>query len=49
VVTKYFECEHCGTRGKIIIKDENTRLEDLVCCPVCAADIYEEEDFADDE
>jgi hypothetical protein len=45
---KLFECDSCGTRGKIILKTEE-RLEDIVYCPVCSADIYEEDDYSEDE
>jgi rubredoxin len=48
MVTKHFECEECGARGKIILKTEE-RIEDIVYCPVCSADIYEEEDFDEEE
>jgi excinuclease UvrABC ATPase subunit len=48
MATKYFECDHCEARGKIIMKDD-TRLEDIVCCPVCGGDIFEEEDFSENE
>jgi rubredoxin len=47
MTTKHFECQECGALGKIIIKGEDTHLEDIVYCPVCSADIYEEE-FEDD-
>ena len=43
MATRYFECNHCDALGKIIMKDD-TRLEDIVCCPVCGGDIYEEDD-----
>ena len=43
MATKHFECQHCEAYGKIILKSDE-RLEDIVYCPVCSADIYEEED-----
>lgn len=43
MATKHFECQECGAYGKIILKSEE-RLEDIVYCPVCSADIYEEDD-----
>ena len=46
--TKYFECTECGARGKIILKGDDHGTEDCVYCPVCSADIYEEEDLEDD-
>lgn len=47
--TKYFECNTCDTMGKIIIKSEDVEVEDVVYCPVCGADIYEEDEDYDDE
>jgi hypothetical protein len=49
MTTKHFECEECGANGKIIIKGDDHQLEDIVYCPVCSADIYEEEDFDEEE
>ena len=49
MVTKVFECEQCGSHGKIVIKGDDQRYEDIVYCPICSADIYEEEDFDDEE
>lgn len=47
--TKYFECETCDSTGKIIIKSEDVHVDDIVYCPICGADIYEEdEDDFDD-
>lgn len=45
MATKYFECEHCDSHGKIIIKGDEIPVEDIVYCPVCGGDIYEEEDY----
>ena len=49
MTTKVFECDECGAQGKIIVKGDDHRLEDIVYCPVCSGDIYEEEDFDEDE
>lgn len=49
MATKYFECESCGARGKIVLKGDDHSTEDCVYCPVCSADIYEEEDLDDEE
>lgn len=49
MVVKQFECEHCGAEGKVTLKGDDFQFEDIVCCPVCGADIYEEEDYAGDE
>jgi len=48
MTTKIFECNECQARGKIILKSEE-RLEDIVYCPVCSADIYEEDDYEEEE
>lgn len=49
MTTKYFECNSCEARGKIILKGDDLRTEDIVYCPVCSADIYEEDDYKDEE
>jgi len=49
MVTKYFECDLCGARGKIVLKGDDHSIEDLVYCPVCSADIYEKEEIDDEE
>lgn len=48
MTTKIFECAACNARGKIILKTEE-RLEDIVYCPLCSADIYEEDDYVEEE
>lgn len=48
MTTKHFECEQCGATGKIIIKGDDHKIEDIVYCPVCSADIYEE-DYEEEE
>jgi hypothetical protein len=45
---KHFECEECGAEGKINIKGSDVQFEDIVYCPVCSADIFEEEDLEDE-
>ena len=45
MATRHFECTTCEARGKIVLKGDDHQLEDIVYCPVCSADIYEEEDF----
>jgi DNA-directed RNA polymerase subunit RPC12/RpoP len=49
MTTKHFECNECGAEGKIIVKGSDTQLEDIVYCPVCSGDIYEEDDFLDED
>jgi predicted nucleic acid-binding Zn ribbon protein len=47
MTTKHFECEECGAEGKIIVKGSDVHLEDIVYCPMCSGDIFEEEDLED--
>lgn len=44
-VTKHFECENCDAEGKITVKGTDVQLADIVYCPVCSADIYEDEEL----
>lgn len=43
MVVKQFECEHCGAEGKISLRGTDYEFTDIVCCPVCGSDIYEED------
>ena len=48
--TKVFECENCGALGKIVLKGSDLSAQDIAFCPVCGADISEEDDsIYDDE
>lgn len=49
MVVKQFECEHCGAEGKISIKGDDFDYNDVVCCPVCGSDIYDEDDAETNE
>ena len=42
--SKIFECENCGAEGKIVVKSGDYNLSDIVYCPICGGDIFEEED-----
>lgn len=48
-VVKQFECEFCGAEGKVTIKGTDYEYQDIVCCPVCGSDIFDEEDIDEDE
>lgn len=48
-VLKHFDCIHCEAEGKINIKGDDINVSDIVYCPVCGGDIYEEEEFDKDE
>lgn len=43
MLTKKFECEVCGAEGKIVIEGDDLTQSDIVYCPVCSADISEED------
>ena len=45
MIVKQFECSSCQAEGKITVKGDDFSFEDIVCCPLCGSDIYEEEDF----
>lgn len=42
---RLFECAECGSEGKITVKGDEVTREDIVYCPVCGCDIWEEEDL----
>lgn len=42
-IIKHFECENCGAEGKIVLKGTDHQYQDIVCCPVCGSDIYDED------
>jgi hypothetical protein len=47
--TRLFECTECGAFGKITLKGGDHTREEIVYCPVCSADIYEEEEVDHEE
>ena len=49
MISKHYECNSCGAEGKITVKGEDFKFEDIVYCPLCSADIYEEEEVDEDE
>lgn len=42
--SKTFECHSCDSEGKIVIRTDDVKLNDIVYCPICGADILEEDD-----
>lgn len=46
---KSFNCETCSSEGKISIKGDELTLSDIVYCPVCGGNIYDEEIDGDDD
>jgi transcription elongation factor Elf1 len=41
--SKTFQCPSCDTEGKIVIRSDDIGLEEIVYCPVCGADILDED------
>jgi len=48
-IQKVFKCENCDAAGKVVIKGNDLSVRDIVCCPVCGASIWDEDDENDDE
>ena len=49
-LTKQFECESCGALGKVVLRGDANNPADVVFCPCCGGDIYEDdEDFEEGE
>ena len=46
--SKTFECLSCDTEGRIVVKTSDVQLRDIVYCPVCGADIFEEDESEED-
>jgi len=49
MIIKPFICDHCGGEGKITIKGNEYNYVDIVYCPLCGGDIYEEDPAAIDD
>ena len=45
MAVRHFVCEHCDTHGKIIVKTNDINSDDIVYCPVCGGDIFEDDDY----
>lgn len=47
---RHFDCESCGAHGKISFKENGEfSSSDVAYCPFCGGDIYEDEQYDDDE
>ena len=44
MAVRHFDCTACGAFGKVQIKSEDYEKSDIVYCPVCGADIDEEDE-----
>lgn len=49
MATKHFDCESCGAHGKIVFKEQDYSVNDVVYCPFCGGDIADEEYELDDD
>lgn len=49
MASRLFECSECNAYGKITLKGGDHGIEDIVCCPVCGADITQVEEYEDEE
>jgi rubredoxin len=47
--TMLFECPDCGAYGKITLMSTDHNINDITVCPVCAADITNVDEDAEDE
>lgn len=49
-ITRQFECGACGALGKVVLRGDDHNSADVVFCPCCGGDIYEDdEDFEEEE
>lgn len=46
---KQFECENCEAMGTIVVRGDEFTHDDIVYCPLCSSDIYEDEEEFEDE
>jgi excinuclease UvrABC ATPase subunit len=44
MAVRHFVCEHCESHGKILVKTNDVTPEDIVYCPVCGGDIFEDDE-----
>ncbi len=49
MATRLFECTTCETFGKIVVKNQELEKSDIVYCPVCGGDIYEEDEYDEED
>lgn len=49
MASRLFECDSCGAFGKILLKGDELEKSDIAFCPVCSADISEDEKIEEDE
>lgn len=49
MASRLFECDSCGAFGKITLKGDELDTCDIAYCPVCSADISEDEKLDEEE
>lgn len=49
MAVKHFDCDDCGAHGKITFKEGELRTSDVAYCPFCGSDIYEPEEYEEDD
>jgi hypothetical protein len=49
MATKFFDCENCGSHGKIVYKEDDLNSNEVAFCPFCGGDIYEDKELDDEE
>ena len=49
MVKKTIDCENCGFLGKLTFKNDMFEWADVIICPVCGADVSEDEPEDEDE
>ena len=47
--SRLFECQACGSFGKIILKGPDADISAIAVCPMCGADISRVDDYEDEE
>lgn len=46
---KHFDCESCGAHGKVTFRESEYQSTDVVYCPFCGADIYEDDQLDEED
>ena len=50
MAVRHFDCDSCGAHGKISFKETSEySTSDVAYCPFCGSDIYEDEEYDEDD